>query len=65
MLDSIYHDIKITLKSQFCHKNVIILPLCTQRCYGHDNASRKFVNYLILLHGIISLSDVTSCDKGK
>ena len=32
MLDSIYHDIKITLKSHFSHKNIIILSLCTQRC---------------------------------
>ena len=29
------HDIKITLKSHFCRKNVLILLLCTQlRCYG-------------------------------
>ena len=34
MLDSIYHmTLKITLKSHFCHKNVIIV-LCTQGCYG-------------------------------
>ena len=26
---SIYHDIKITLKSPFCCKNVIILSLCS------------------------------------
>ena len=24
--------------------NVIILSLCTQRCYGRHNVSRKFVN---------------------
>ena len=41
MLDSIYHDIKITLKSHFCRKNVIIL--CPQRCYGRHNNSRKSV----------------------
>ena len=30
MLNSFYHyDIKITLKSHFCRKNVIILQLCT------------------------------------
>ena len=46
MLDSIYHnDIKITLKSHFCRKNVIIASLCTQRCYGRHNVSRKSVNH--------------------
>ena len=33
MLDSIYH-MKNTLKSDFWRKNVIILSLCMQRCYG-------------------------------
>ena len=47
MLDSIYHnDIKITLKSHFCRKNVIILSLCTQRCYGRHNVSRKSISHL-------------------
>ena len=32
MLDSIDHMTN-TLKSHFCRKNVIILSLCTQRCY--------------------------------
>ena len=32
-------DIKITLTSHFCRKNVIILSLCTQRCYGRHNSS--------------------------
>ena len=41
MLDSI----KITLKSQFSRKNVIILSLCTQRCYGRHNVSRKSINH--------------------
>ena len=36
MLDSIYH-VTYTLKSNFWHKNVIILTLCTQRCYGCHN----------------------------
>ena len=31
MFDSIYH-ITNTLKSDFWHKNVIILSLCTQHC---------------------------------
>ena len=41
MLDSIYHMIK----SRFCRKNVIILPLCTQRYYGRHNVSRKSINH--------------------
>ena len=45
MLDSIYHDINITLKSHFCLKNFIILSLCMQRCYGRHNVSRKSVNH--------------------
>ena len=45
VLDSILsYDIKITLKSHFCHKNVIILSLCTQRCYGRHNVSQNSVN---------------------
>ena len=40
MLDSIYHMTN-TLKSHFWRKNVIILILCTQRCYGRYNISRK------------------------
>ena len=38
MLDSIYHMTN-TLKSHFWRKNVIILSLCTQRCYGRHNVS--------------------------
>ena len=46
MLDSIYHnDIKITLKSHSCRKNVIILSLYTQRCYERHNVSRKSLNH--------------------
>ena len=41
MLDSIYHMIK----SYFCRKNVIILSLCTQRCYRRHNVSRKSINH--------------------
>ena len=38
MLYSIYHyNIRITLKSHFCRKHVINLPLCEQRCYGRHN----------------------------
>ena len=38
MLDSIY-QMTNTLK------NVIILPLCTQRCYGCHKVSRKSINH--------------------
>ena len=44
MLDSIYHMTN-TLKSHFWRKNVIILSLCTQRCYGRQNVSRKSINH--------------------
>ena len=44
MLDSIYHMTN-TLKSHFCSKNVIILPSCTQCCYGRHNVSRKSINH--------------------
>ena len=44
MLDSIYHMTN-TLKSHFWRKNVIILSLCTQRCYGRHNVSRKSLNH--------------------
>ena len=43
MLDSICY--MTTLKSHFCRKNVIILPSCTQRCYGRHNVSGKSVNH--------------------
>ena len=45
------HGIKITLKSQFCRKNVINFSLCTQHS-----------GFKILLHGIISLREATSYD---
>ena len=44
MLDSIYH-VTNTLKSDYWRKNVIILSLCTQRCYGRHNISRKSINH--------------------
>ena len=44
MLDSIYHMTN-TLKSHFWCKNVLILSLCTQRCYGRHNVSRKSINH--------------------
>ena len=44
MLDSIYHMTN-TLKSHFWRKNVIILSLCTQRCYGRHIVSRKSINH--------------------
>ena len=44
LLDSIYHMTN-TLKSRFWRKKVIILSLCTQRCYGRHNVSRKSINH--------------------
>ena len=44
MLDSIYHMTN-TLKSHFWRTNVIILSLCTQRCYGCHNISSKSINH--------------------
>ena len=42
MLDSIYHvTLRLTLKSHFCPKNVRILSLCTQRCYGRHTVSEN------------------------
>ena len=43
-LDSVYHMTN-TLKFHFVRKNVIILSLCTQRCYGLHNVSRKSINH--------------------
>ena len=65
MLDSIYHMTN-TLKSHFWRKNVMILSLCTQRCYGRNYVSRKSITtsgLQFLLHGVISLPDATSYDK--
>ena len=39
MLDSIYHMTN-TLKSDFWRKNVTILSLCIQPCYGRHNVFR-------------------------
>ena len=44
MLDTIYHMTN-TLKLISGVKNVIILSLCTQRCYGCHNLSRKSINH--------------------
>ena len=44
ILDSIYHMTN-TFKSHFWRKIVIILLLCTQRCYGRHNVSRKSINH--------------------
>ena len=49
MLDSFYHMTN-TLKSHFWRKNVIILSLCTQRCYERHNVSRKSINLMALFH---------------
>ena len=63
MLDFTYHMTN-TLKSDFWRKNVIILSLCAQNCYGRHNVSCKSINHLsILMHNVISLPDATSYDK--
>ena len=42
------YDIKITLTSHFCLKNVIILSSCTQRCYERHDVSQKSVKPLVV-----------------
>ena len=42
---SLFRHTKNTLKYHFCRKNVMILSLCTQRCYGRQNVSRKSINH--------------------
>ena len=45
MLDSIYHiTFRLLLNLMSAEKNVIILSLCLQRCYGRHNVSRKSIN---------------------
>ena len=44
MLDSVYHMTN-NLKSHFWRKNIIILSLCTHRCYERPNVSRKSINH--------------------
>ena len=40
-----FDSIKIAFKSHFCHKQIIILSLCTQRSYGHHNVpGNLFIN---------------------
>ena len=46
MLDSIYHMTSRLLWNLISAvKNVVILSLCTQRCYGRQNVSRKSINH--------------------
>ena len=44
MLNSIYHMTN-TLNLISDVKNVIIMSLCTQRCYGRHNVSRNSINH--------------------
>ena len=70
MLDSIYQDIKITLKSHFYIENLRILPymyIC-DGLVGYFITFPNFVNHWtcglsILKHNFISLLDATSYDK--
>ena len=50
-------DIKINLKSHFCRKNVV-MDIITFRKNLKNTSGLS-----ILLHGVISLPDVTSYDK--
>ena len=60
------YDIKNTLKSHFWRKNVIILSLCMQCCYGQHNVSRKTTRGLsVLLHDVISIPYTTSHDNSN
>ena len=65
MLDSIYHnDIKITLKSHFCRKNVINLSLYTQSCYGRHNVKPLVVYQfycMALLHSQTGRHMIRQC----
>ena len=46
MLDSIYHMTLSILRNHMSGlKNVMILSLCAQCCYGRHNVSRKSVNH--------------------
>ena len=44
MLDSIHHMTN-TLKSHCWRKKVMVLSLCTQRCYRRHNVSQKSINH--------------------
>ena len=44
MLDSIYHMTN-SLKSLISGVKTLILPSCTQCCYGRNNISRKSINH--------------------
>ena len=61
MLDSIYH---MTLKIAFWAENVKIPPLL-YRCNIIINIILLLSGLSISMHGVISLSDVTSCDKAR
>ena len=39
------YGIMITLKSHFWRKGVIILLVCTQRCYGRHKVSHKSISH--------------------
>ena len=66
MLDSIYYMTLNILWNLISAVKRVILSLCTQRCYGRHNSSRKSVYHLwysILMQGVISLLDAASYDK--
>ena len=67
MFDSIYHMKLKIQKMNFWRENVKSFPYFTQRYNGRHYVSHKSVNHYSglsnLLHGVISLSDATSCDN--
>ena len=67
MLDTFYHITLRILCNLITAKNVIILSLCTQRCYGRQSVSRKSVNHWWFIDFIawryFTPSRATSYDK--
>ena len=62
------YNIKITLKSHFCRKNVITFSLCTQVVMDVITFPKNRLTtsgLQILLHGVISLRDATSYDNNN
>ena len=65
------YDIKITLKSHFCRKNIKIFNLSLHvrsvviEVITFPENLQTTSGLSILLHGVISLPDATAYDKGR
>ena len=61
------HEIKINFKSNFWAENIMIFTSFVQRYNGRHYAILRNLlttnGLLILLHGVVSLPDETSCDN--